>query len=436
MTSSDPSAAGDDAARLATWQRLVEGDARELARAARAVAPGDVAAVARLRRTPDATPALVSAALDLAEARRRAEGRLDRADAIVADPAAVEQATDRDTARWKAQRFVRAAERTGTRRVIDACCGLGSDAAALVAAGLDVLAVDRDPVRAWMAERNAGCASRCDDVVRLDARGALVHVDPARRDEGRGVRRFDPARWSPTLADAIALVDRGVGGGVKMTPAIDHEVLSGLAPPEEAETEIIGDRRGLRAAMLWLGGAAFDAGARRASDPGGGISIAGVPADRGGPAPASGDGTIGARLLVPHPALERARLVGTALAGTPEVADDVVEPHPGLGLLTTDATPPQTLAGWFDAYDVLDRTPLRERAVRDAVRRHGAREIEVHARGGVADADRLAAMLRRDAARGDVASTGRIDVFALRVGARRLALVTRRARPNSATNRA
>ena len=84
------------------------------------------------------------------------------------------------------------------RRVADLCCGIGGDLLAL-AAGREVLAVDRDAAHARLAVHNAGVYGVADGVracvcdvrdVRLAGIGA-VFVDPARR---RGLGTGSPQR--------------------------------------------------------------------------------------------------------------------------------------------------------------------------------------------------------------------------------------------------
>src|SRR6185312_8591510 len=83
----------------------------------------------------------------------------------------------------------------GVRTMVDLGCGLGSDALAAARAGIQVYAVDADPVT---AEANVAAAG-LDGLVRVECRDATtvpvaefdaVFADPARRRAGRG-RVFD-----------------------------------------------------------------------------------------------------------------------------------------------------------------------------------------------------------------------------------------------------
>ena len=92
----------------------------------------------------------------------------------------LEQATRPVVADQHAQRFVAA----GVRRVVDLGCGIGSDALAFVRAGLEVVAVERDPDTAAVAAANlAGRAEvRCADAEE-------VAESCSRRGSGRSATR-------------------------------------------------------------------------------------------------------------------------------------------------------------------------------------------------------------------------------------------------------
>ncbi|HNB60631.1 MAG TPA: class I SAM-dependent methyltransferase, partial [Phycisphaerales bacterium] len=181
---------------LDIWQWLAGPQAHELVERAAATAPTDVAGIERLRRL--AAPERVRAAMLLAQARGKARDKWPAPVAvrIFADPEGVEMASSARAAAYKAQRLREGLNRSGfigrTREpmVLDLCSGIGGDAMALAqCSDFRVVAVDRDPVRAWMAGLNAGC----DSLVRgLDeTSGALanlpdaaaVHLDPARRHQ-------------------------------------------------------------------------------------------------------------------------------------------------------------------------------------------------------------------------------------------------------------
>ena len=137
-------------ALVALWESVLANPA--LLAAAEKCDPADVAKVAQLRKKGTAPE--VKLALDLVIARKKAAVKLpaELAAGIFADPQAVEQASSWKVASWKARRF--AAVASGAP-VFDLCCGAGFDTLAFADAGLRVEACDLDPVRAWMAGRNA-----------------------------------------------------------------------------------------------------------------------------------------------------------------------------------------------------------------------------------------------------------------------------------------
>ena len=75
----------------------------------------------------------------------------------------LEQASRPEVADHHAGRFVQA----GVRRVIDIGCGIGSDSLAFARAGLEVVALDIDPVTAAVAQANLG-GSRERDLRRCE----------------------------------------------------------------------------------------------------------------------------------------------------------------------------------------------------------------------------------------------------------------------------
>ena len=127
----------------------------------------------RLRQRFD--DVLVRAALSLAEARRKAEGLLPEASRLWLTRVAVEQATHPAVAAHKAGRFPR------DEPVLDLCCGIGSDAAALIRRG-PVTVVDRDEAMLQRCLWNldvwqcAAADSAVADVCELPLENSLVHA--------------------------------------------------------------------------------------------------------------------------------------------------------------------------------------------------------------------------------------------------------------------
>ena len=155
------------------------------------------------------------------------------------------------------------------RRLADLCCGIGGDAIALARAGIEVLAVDRDPLTCDVVRANAAALGladlievRCQDVGDADVSGYdAVFVDPARRG-GKG-RIFDPEAYSPPLSWAVEVARRVSHAALKVAPGIPHE-----AVPEDAEAEWISDggRREGGGALVRCRGREFAGEFTRTSD--------------------------------------------------------------------------------------------------------------------------------------------------------------------------
>lgn len=217
--------------RLARWLVSPEG-ADALILAATEPDPGSLAAAERLRRV--LPPDRAAAVLTQVSLRRRAVSKLGpQADTMFLTGDGLEQATRPLVAAWRAERL-RAA---GVVRVLDLGCGIGADALAFAAAGLQVVAVEQDEATAVVAGANLG-----RDVIVGDATELLdaligdqtdddtaVFCDPARRtSSGRSWRVED-------LTPPWSFVQRVLALGiscVKLGPGVPHA----LIPPEVAAT--------------------------------------------------------------------------------------------------------------------------------------------------------------------------------------------------------
>jgi len=145
---------------LEAWARLAEPSAAPLLDALRGIDAAPAAGIIeRLRKGFPADS--VTAAIELSIARTRARDKFGaRAEALWCDRPGVEMASSPATAAWKAQRFREA----GAERIDDLCCGIGGDLMELARVA-EAVGVDLQPLRAWMAARNAGCTVRCADAV-------------------------------------------------------------------------------------------------------------------------------------------------------------------------------------------------------------------------------------------------------------------------------
>jgi predicted XRE-type DNA-binding protein len=375
---------------LGAWPQVVAEGGASLVRAAQDISDaGDVAAVMALRKRGSAE--LVRAALELVTARRKAVAKLDAPQRLVADVEGVEQATSSDVARHKAQRFAE----LRADLVVDLCCGIGGDAMALSRIS-KVVMVDWNPLRAWMAHRNAGAPVAAADVTTLKLGGRCYHIDPSRRSAGRRKWRYRDCEPSPAFIARLSKSD----GAVKLSPAVEFSELPC------GEIEVIGRRGRLVQAVLWTGRLArHQRTATRIDD---GLSFSGAP-DL--PVPTEVPGTY---VYTVDPAIERAGLLGALCqhCGLPTL-------HPLLGLLTS--TQPAG-SPWLTAFELIEAMPWRPRKVKQWLHSHGAGIVEVKTRGRVVDPDAVQAAVRGS---GDTPFT----LFILRFDRKIRALITRRMAP-------
>ena len=236
---------------LAQVTALLSAEGHELlARVAAARAAGEppLALASRLRR--DYPAELVAAATAQDELRRAAAAKFSRAGQMLFTRPGLEQASSETAARHRARRLAGAT----AGRLADLACGIGGDLIAL-AAGREVLAVDRDAVHLRMAAHNAGvydvaagvvtCEADVRDVS-LDGIGA-VFADPARRlAVAAGRRRLRPGDSEPPLAWCFALTSLVPAVAVKAAPGLPAGIV-----PAGWETEFVADGRDLKEAVLW-----------------------------------------------------------------------------------------------------------------------------------------------------------------------------------------
>ncbi len=198
----------------------------------------------RKRYSPDAA----SAALELLELRHRAARKFARSEEMFFVREALEQSSSETISRYRARRFPDGV------RVLDLGCGIGSDTIGLAQRG-PVVAVDRDPVRLKMAERNAAVHGVSDrvtfvraDVTEMPLEGEAAFLDPSRREAGRRVRRLadlsPPAEFIERLAHEIPCC------AVKLSPATPDEELDALG----SEIEFISECGECKEAVAWFGG--------------------------------------------------------------------------------------------------------------------------------------------------------------------------------------
>ena len=209
--------------------------------------PESVTAASRMRTGYGSE--LAAAALTQAALRRQAKAKFgDAALEMFFTRAGLEQATRPEVADHHAQRFIRA----DVRRVVDLGCGIGSDSLAFARAGLDVVAVDVDPVTAAVAHANLTgraeviCADASDVAEQLITPGVGVFCDPARRNDHRRVWRVED--FLPAWSIVIDLLDGNRTAGLKLGPGLPHSLI-----PKAVEAEWITHRGATVEVGLWAG---------------------------------------------------------------------------------------------------------------------------------------------------------------------------------------
>ena len=195
--------------------------------------PGDAAerVLALRKRRADLPSEIITAAIEVADARQRARHRFPDAHRLFFTADALAQATGPTLAAYHAAGLAP----FGT--VADLGCGVGMAALALGEAGARVVAVDVDDSRLIFARANAEARDlagritfREDNVETLSWLPTdAVFWDPSRRVEGRGRRvSLHPDLYEPPLSFLETLRAHVEGGCVKLSPALPDEVLDGL----------------------------------------------------------------------------------------------------------------------------------------------------------------------------------------------------------------
>jgi hypothetical protein len=343
-------------------------------------------------------------------------------------PDGLEQATRPVVAARHAQRFVRA----GVQVVADLGCGVGSDALAMAAAGLRVVAVDRDPQALWALEATA-CDLGLEITTSLgDVRSAPgpwndptahpdlgCYVDPARRSGGS--RTPAPESWSPPWSWVCALAQHVPATGAKVAPGIDRDAL-----PPGAQAEWISMGGDLVEAGVWWGPLREGTATRRAT-----VLAAWHGADWSDPQPPAEEslddlggipepdvGPVAAWLVEPDPAVIRAGLVSVLAERT---TGHLLDPR--IAYIACDAEP--DAGGLGSTFAVLDEVPFGRKPMRAWLRSRGFGDVIIKKRGINVIPEELRTALRL---RGD----GPTAILVLtRTDAGPLALLVERLRPGS-----
>lgn len=352
------SAVGQDAlAEVASWS-----DVRSLA------------AATRLRkRFP---PELAAAVLSQVELRSKARTKFgELAELLLFTPAGLEQATRASVASYRAG-LIKGA---GFSRVVDLGCGLGADSLALVRAGVDVVAVEADPVTAGFARHNLAVAGESGldepglggsgtaevvvgDAVELAPQllgdGDFVFADPARRSGGN--RTWQVEDFSPGWRFIEALFERPAW--VKLGPGMPHRLI-----PPEVSARWISDGGDLVETALTTG---LHAPGERCA-----VLLAGPHELAAGIRAEVLDRPIeaGEVLYEPDPAVIRSGAVGPLAArlGARQVTDQI----PYLVAREAVATP------FGRAFAVVEAMPWKEKTLKAWCREHAIGVLEIKKRG-------------------------------------------------------
>jgi len=202
-------------------------------------------------------PAVVSSVLTQLKLRATAEPKFGPfVDQMVFTDAGLQQATPLQVAAHHARRFARA----GVDEVVDLGSGLGADSLAIAGLDIPVTAVELDEATAAATTVNlmafphatvevADAIQWVQDNPVSEGIARGYWLDPARRKTlSHGtVRIFDPEAFSPPLSFVEDLADVGYTLGVKLGPALAHDVI-----PETAEAQWVSLHGKVVEAVLWF----------------------------------------------------------------------------------------------------------------------------------------------------------------------------------------
>jgi SAM-dependent methyltransferase len=302
---------------------------------------------------------IAGAALELLDLRRRAKKKFSRADRMFFTREALEQASGEAISDYRAERY------RADSRVLDLACGIGGDTIGL-ARRCFVTAVDNDPVRLAMAERNLAVYDLsdrvkfvCADVTQIPLEADAAFLDPSRRVGGRRVVRLSEV--SPPIEFIRRLIQAVPDCALKLSPATDDSELISLG----GEIEFVSEAGECKEALVWLG--EFKTVGRRATILPQRASLVGGSSS---PAPVLPPGRY---LYEPDPCIIRAHLIEQAAdrIGTWKIDDRIA-------YLSSDELIDTPLAA---AYQILETLPFNLKAVNGRLRSLGAGRAIVKKRG-------------------------------------------------------
>jgi hypothetical protein len=327
-------------------------------------------------------------ALTQTDLRRKAAAKLgERAARMYFTPTGLEQATRASVSDWRAARI----RELGVSGVIDLTAGLGADAIAFLAAGLSVVAVERDAETAEYLAHNLSCfatagiraevivgdAVELVDTLHKTHSDYAIYLDPARRTAaGRSWKLSDlTPSWefvTGLLADAAANAPANPVI-VKLAPGFPlSEIPTGVAPCW------VSDQGVLVELSLWPGTGRKAVVLRNDAV----HTLALSPQEPTPPPPPAAAPR--AYLIEPDPAVIRSGLAPLLAAGLTALS-------PAVAYLSSDTPLDTPLASCFEVLEVL---PFDMKALRSWVRINNIGILEIKKRAVEIDPDALRKKLR------------------------------------------
>jgi hypothetical protein len=316
-------------------------------------------------------PALVAAAIEQVELRRRAATKFGTdAAQMYFTRDGLEQATTSAVAGY---RFGRLAEQVHTS-VVDLCCGIGGDLLVASRHFGHVTGVDNDPLACAVARANLAALGCGGDVVEDDAgshpldRYAGVFLDPARRTESGRAWHRDGYRPGWEFVEQVLTRT----GCVKTSPALPHD-----AVPSGVEAEWISVDGHVREICLWSPDLhSTDRRATLLDSAGATCSITSDDA-----VAEIGVQAVGRYVHEVDPAVSAAHLVAVAAA---RIDGWLVDDH--IGYLSSNRP---TTSPFVRSYEVLDELPYQRKQLKTALRQRNVGSLTIKKRGVDVDPTQL-----------------------------------------------
>ncbi|MEN9993228.1 MAG: hypothetical protein RLY83_798 [Actinomycetota bacterium] len=314
---------------------------------------------------------LVATVLTQAKLRTRAVSKFGEfASQMFFTEDGLEQASRLQVSALHAGRFREAA----IKQVADLGCGIGSEAIALAALGIQVVAVELDEVTAACATYNLAPFENAmvlnEDVTKINLdEFEAQFFDPARRELGTGrekaTRKFDPNSFSPNFNWVLEQAEKRPTG-IKVGPGHPHEAI-----PEGVEAQWVSVGGDLVELSLWFGKLARPGIARSALLVKGDQRFEITSAET--QQPSAEVRGLGAYLYEPDNAVVRSHLISV-------LADDlnlgIISPE--IAYLTGDA---EISSPWLRGFKVLESLTFDRKKLKARLHELGVGVLEIKKRG-------------------------------------------------------